>query len=77
MWLMVSYRTIRVPELRKLPLEGWAVERSALGEIARIVSQVYANKSDAQAETFRLRILQAGAAQQADAQKIPGPEKRR
>ena len=55
---MATYRVVRVPASKGLPHEGWGVERTALGEHAKRVSVVYAEKSDAHSEARRLRTLE-------------------
>ena len=52
---MASFQVVRVPILTKLPLQGWAVERTALGEQATLVTGVFPNKRDARMEAMRLR----------------------
>ena len=56
---MTYFRVIRVRQSTGASEEGWAVERSALGEIARIASRVFSTRADAKAEADRLTAQDA------------------
>ena len=55
---MTHFRVIRVPAQQKLPLRGWAVERTALGEMAKIVFGPDTDKDKVRDEVIRLRKLE-------------------
>jgi hypothetical protein len=56
---MVHFRVVRVRKSKTASQEGWAVERTALGEIGGIVSPVFPTKADAKVEADRLAAQEA------------------
>jgi hypothetical protein len=56
---MAHFRVVHVRKSRDVKEEGWAVERSALGEKAGIVSRLFPSRADAKAEADRLAAREA------------------
>jgi hypothetical protein len=54
---MAHFRVIRVRACKSgaASEDGWAVERTALGQIGGVVSRVFPSREDAKAEAQRLR----------------------
>ena len=57
---MAYFRVIRVRKSRLSGEEGWAVERTALGERGGIVSPIFPTKGEAKAEVDKLTAQDVG-----------------
>lgn len=51
---MAYFRVIRIRKSSTTSEEGWAVERTTLGELGRLVTPIFSHKADAKAEADRL-----------------------